>query len=217
MGATKRLAERVCLGMASPAFRPVVVRFGNVIGSSGSVVQIMREHIRNGRPIPLTDEGAARYFMTAEEAVSLVLRADVIGRTPEIFWFEMGRPIRLRDLTERLLELEAEAGYASVPIEVIGLRPGEKRIEVLADRRLSFERTLDRRLRVARDPSALAGDVPEALAELRRAAARADDAEVLRILTSAVSGFEPSEQAWDAALATGPLPTPRVRRSRRAA
>jgi O-antigen biosynthesis protein WbqV len=217
MGATKRLAERVCLGMASPAFRPVVVRFGNVIGSSGSVLQIMREQVRRGRPIPLTDEEAARYFMTPEEAVALVLRSDLLARSPEIFWFEMGRPIRLRDLTSRLLEIEAAAGYPSVPVDVIGLRPGEKLTEVMADRRLMFERTVDRRLRVARDPSALAADVPVALSKLRNATLRADANAVLKVLTDAVAGFEPSAQALEAASDLGPIAPPKIRRSGRAA
>jgi FlaA1/EpsC-like NDP-sugar epimerase len=216
MGATKRLAERLSLAMASPAFRPVVVRFGNVIGSSGSVVRIMREHVRRGEPVPLTDEGATRYFMSAEEAVALVLRADLLGRSPEIFWLELGRPIRLRDLTERLLEVEAAAGFPAVPIEIIGLRPGEKASEVLADRRLMFERTVDRRIHVARDPSAAADDLPAALTRLRGAVARADDGAVLRILSEAVPGFEPSLQAQAAADAMGPI-APRMRRSRRAA
>ena len=217
MGATKRLAERVSLAMASPAFRPVVVRFGNVIGSSGSVVRIMREHIRRGEAVPLTDGEATRYFMTAEEAVALVLRADQLGRTPEIFWLELGRPIRMRDLTDRLLEVEAAAGFPAVPVDVIGLRPGEKGSEVLADRRLIFERTMDRRIRVARDPLAIGDDLPLALARLRGAVARADDAAVLRVLSEAVPGFEPSVQAQAAADARGPIAPPRFKRQRRAA
>jgi len=218
MGATKRLAERVSLAMASPAFRPVVVRFGNVIGSSGSVLRIMREQIRRGLPIPLTDASATRYFMTAGEAVALVLRADLLGHAAEIFWLEMGRPLRMRDLTSRLLELEAAAGFPAVPVEIIGLRPGEKRNEVLADRRLSFRRTVDRRIRVAHEPPAAGLDVPVALARLRRAVARADDAAVLGVLSEAVPGFEPSAQARAAADPSTPAAaSPRVRRPGRAA
>jgi len=204
MGATKRLAERVSLAMASPAFRPVIVRFGNVIGSSGSVLRIMREQVRRGLPIPLTDADATRYFMTAGEAVALVLRADLLGRAAEIFWLEMGRPLRMRDLTSRLLDLEAAAGFPAVPIEIIGLRPGEKRNEVLADRRLSFRRTIDRRIRVALEPPDTGSDLPVLLARLRRAVARADDGAVLRVLSDAVPGFEPSAQARAAARPEGP-------------
>jgi O-antigen biosynthesis protein WbqV len=199
MGATKRLAERVSLAMASSAFRPVVVRFGNVIGSSGSVLRVMREQIRRGLPIPLTDAGATRYFMTAGEAVALVLRADLLGQPADIFWLEMGRPVRMRDLTSRLLDLEAAAGFPAVPVEIIGLRPGEKRNEVLADRRLSFRRTIDRRIRVAHEPPGAGTGIADLLARLRRAVARDDDGAVLRVLSEAVAGFEPSAQARAAA------------------
>jgi FlaA1/EpsC-like NDP-sugar epimerase len=199
MGATKRFAERVTLAMASHAFRPVVVRFGNVIGSSGSVLRLMREQIRRGLPISLTDAGATRYFMTVGEAVALVLRADLLGQAADIFWLEMGRPMRMRDLTSRLLELEAAAGFPAVPVQIIGLRPGEKRNEVLSDRRLSFRRTIDRRIRVAHEPPGTGTDVAVPLAQLRRAAARADDGAVLRALSAAVPGFEPSVQALAAA------------------
>ena len=128
----------------------------------------------------------------------------------------IGRPIRLRDLTERLFEIEAAAGYPSVPIEIIGLRPGEKANEVLADRRLMFERTVDRRIHVARDRSSATDELPAALKRLRGAVARADDGAVLRILADAVPGFEPSLQAQAAADAMGPIAA-RTRRSGRAA
>jgi FlaA1/EpsC-like NDP-sugar epimerase len=195
MGATKRLAERLVLAMASPAFHPVVVRFGNVLGSSGSVLQIMRACVRAGQPIPVTDPDATRYFMSPGEAVALVLRAEMTGRGGEIFWLEMGRPVVMGELARRLLALEAAAGFAPVPLDVIGLRPGEKKTETLTDRRLTFERTVDRRIRVARE-TPLTRQAAEAIArKLRRATARADDGAALRILTAAVDGFVPSDQA----------------------
>lgn len=195
MGATKRMAELVVLGMASERFRPVVVRFGNVIGSSGSVLQIMRDCVRRGQPIPLTDPAATRFFMTASEAVALVLRADLLGRAAEIFWLEMGRPIRMSELVARLIALEQAAGFAPVPVQVIGLRPGEKRTEVLADPRLVFDRTIDRRIRVAREASADTAGVAAAFARLRRAAIHANDAAVLDVLASMPGGFLPSAAA----------------------
>jgi FlaA1/EpsC-like NDP-sugar epimerase len=195
MGATKRLAEIAALHAATSGFRPIVVRFGNVIGSSGSVVEIMRTCVRTGQPIPLTDPDATRYFMTPDEAVALVMRADRFGSAPEIFWLDMGRPIRMGDLVERLLTLEEASGRRRVPVDVIGLRPGEKRNETLSDRRLSFVRTMDRRIRVARDTAGPQLDVPALLRTLRRAVATADDAAVLDVLSAAVAGFEPSDQA----------------------
>lgn len=195
MGATKRLAEIVVLDMASASFRPVVVRFGNVIGSSGSVLPIMRECVRSGRPIPLTDPDATRFFMTAGEAVALVLRADLLGTGAEIFWLEMGRPIRMGDLATRLMALERVAGFAPVPLEIVGLRPGEKRTETLSDPRLVFDRTIDRQIRVARQAVAAGPHVARLLTRLRRIVERADDAAALEMLTDVLDGFSPSAQA----------------------
>jgi FlaA1/EpsC-like NDP-sugar epimerase len=195
MGASKRLAERLTLAMASPRFRPIVVRFGNVLGSSGSVVQIMRECIRARRPVPLTDPDATRYFMSVEEAVALVLRADLTAHAAEIFWLEMGQPIRMHDLTDRLMSLEARAGFAPVPIEIVGLRPGEKKTETLTDPRLTFERTVDKRIHVARERAMSRREMYAVIDRLRRAVARADDRLALEVLSDAVRGFVPSEQA----------------------
>ncbi len=219
MGATKRLAELVVLRMASAGFRPVVVRFGNVLGSSGSVLPIMRECVRQGRPIPLTDPGATRFFMTASEAVALVLRADLIGRTAETFWLDMGRPVRLGDLATRLLALEAARGHAPVPLHVVGLRPGEKRNEILADPQLVFERTVDRRIRVARQALLPSARQARALARLQRAAVRADDAATLTALTDALEGFAPSAAARARAgrFTARPAPVDSARRRGRAA
>jgi FlaA1/EpsC-like NDP-sugar epimerase len=178
----------------------------------------MREQIRCGLPIPLTDAGATRYFMTAGEAVALVLRADLLGQAAEIFWLEMGRPIRMRDLTSRLLDLEAAAGFPAVPVEIIGLRPGEKRNEILADPRLSFQRTIDRRIRVAHDVPPTGADIVAVVTRLRAAITRADDGAALRVLADAVEGFEPSAQAWAAADGATPIVVgPRLKRPGHAA
>ena len=103
MGATKRLAELVVLATATERFRPIVVRFGNVLASSGSLLTVLRDRIRRGLSLPLTDPQATRYFMTAGEAVSLVMKADVLARQPEIYWLDMGAPVAIGDLATRLL------------------------------------------------------------------------------------------------------------------
>jgi FlaA1/EpsC-like NDP-sugar epimerase len=195
MGATKRLAEMVTLSMATPAFRPIVVRFGNVIGSSGSVIRVMRECIRHGRSLPLTDPEASRYFMTAGEAVALMLRADRLAASPEVFWLDMGDPVRMGDLADRLVALEADAGFAPVSIEIIGLRPGEKRNETLSDAALTFHRTVDDRILVARQARRPPASLVPLLMTLRRAAASADDRLALEVLAAAIPGFQPSDQA----------------------
>jgi FlaA1/EpsC-like NDP-sugar epimerase len=199
MGATKRAAEIATLALASPAFRPLVVRFGNVIGSSGSVVEIMRECVREGRPVPITDPDATRYFMTAGEAVALVLRADLLGRSAEIFWLDMGRPVRMGDLVERLIAAEVRAGFARPPIDVIGLRPGEKRNETLADANLTFQRTIDRRILVAREARVERATGTPDMRDFERAAADDDDAIALDALSAWLPDFAPSAQAREAA------------------
>jgi FlaA1/EpsC-like NDP-sugar epimerase len=133
--------------------------------------------------------------MTAAEAVALVFRADRIARSPEVFWLDMGRPVRLGDLVSRLVAIEHELGFPSVPIDVIGLRPGEKRNETLVDPRLTFARTVDRRIRVARDRAARRVDGRRVVHALHRAGVTADAARTLAILELDVHGFAPSAEA----------------------
>lgn len=194
MGATKRLAELVVLSQASERFTPAVVRFGNVLGSSGSLLTILRECIRAGSPVPVTDPDATRYFMTAGEAVSLVMKVDLGGQGSETFWLDMGEPIRIGDLVDRMLTIERTNGYAPVPIEVIGLRPGEKRQERLVEQGISMVPTGNPRIWVARQPAVDDMKVDNALNRLRRAFALADDAAALSALADAVPEFVPTPQ-----------------------
>jgi FlaA1/EpsC-like NDP-sugar epimerase len=167
MGATKRFAELVTLDHASAAFRPIVTRFGNILGSSGSVVEIMLRCVREGRPVPVTDPAATRFFMTGEEAAALVMKADRIGRGGEVFWLDMGEPLRIGALAERLIDLGTAAGAPRVPIETIGLRPGEKMNEELTTQGLEMHRTAHRRIWRARQQSVPRLDVYRALRMLR--------------------------------------------------
>jgi FlaA1/EpsC-like NDP-sugar epimerase len=195
MGATKRFAELIVLGMATPAFRPVVVRFGNILGSSGSVAEILFDRAMAGLRLPITDPDATRYFMTASEAVSLVLKADLIGRRPEIFWLDMGEPIRIGDLAARIAEHAALIGCAPPGIDVIGLRPGEKRHEELTTQGLTMRRTAHPRIFSARQRPVSSAAVRVALRDARRACARGDVGAALQVLTALVVDFEPSEAA----------------------
>lgn len=194
MGATKRLAELVVMGQASSTFRPAVVRFGNVLGSSGSLLTILRECIRDGRPVPVTDAEATRYFMTAGEAVSLVMKVDLNGQGAETFWLDMGEAIRIGDLVERMLAIEERNGYPRVPIEVIGLRPGEKRQERLVEQGISMTATRHPRIWVARQPAVEPGQVTAALRRLRRAVVLADNNAALTVLAETVPEFVPTPQ-----------------------
>lgn len=139
MGATKRAAELVlqALNAASPATRFVIVRFGNVLGSSGSVVPLFKQQIRSGGPVTLTDRRITRYFMTLPEAAELVLQASAMARGGEVFVLDMGEPVRILELARNMIELAGltvrcpETPDGDIEIVEIGLRPGEKLYEEL--------------------------------------------------------------------------------------
>ena len=199
MGATKRLAELLVLSRATPVFRPAIVRFGNVLGSSGSVVELMRDAIHRGQPVPITDPSATRFFMTAGEAVALVVRADRLTTDPHVFWLDMGDPVRIGDLAHRLLEVERARGHAGAGVDIVGLRPGEKLHEQLTDTDMVFHRTSDRRIWRGQQRAVDRVAIDAWLGLLRLAADRADDGAALAVLTHAVPGFRPGRTARVAA------------------
>ena len=195
MGATKRFAELLVLRESSSGFRPVVVRFGNILGSSGSVAEILWSRALAGQSLPITDPDATRYFMTASEAVSLVLKADLIGTRPGIFWLDMGERVRIGDLAERVRAHAIAAGLPAMPMEVIGLRPGEKLHEELTSQGLSMRPTAHPRILSAQQPSAGAGRTRTALARARQACAAGAALDALEVLRDLVPEFRPSEAA----------------------
>mgnify|MGYP000421505304 CR=1 FL=1 len=134
MGASKRMAELVCQGLQGDhGTRFIVVRFGNVLGSSGSVIPKFREQIAKGGPITVTHPEITRYFMSIPEAAQLVLQAALMGQGGEIFVLDMGEPVRIADLARDMVTL---SGLSAEEIEIVytGLRPGEKLYEeLLAD------------------------------------------------------------------------------------
>ena len=204
MGASKRLAEIVALGMASPTFRPIAVRFGNILGSSGSLIEIMERCVREGRNVPVTHPDATRFFMTAAEAVSLVLKADLIGSRAEVFWLDMGEPLRIGDLAERFIDCVTPAGQPRVGIDVIGLRPGEKMCEELTTQGLTMRSTTHPRIWSARQRRVAQQTLTIAIRSLRRAVADGDAERVLRAIEDVVDDFTASSAAWTAARSVGP-------------
>jgi FlaA1/EpsC-like NDP-sugar epimerase len=151
MGASKRLAELVCQALqpASGAMQFVIVRFGNVLGSTGSVVPRFREQIARGGPVTVTHPEIQRYFMSIPEAAQLVLQAALMGKGGEIYVLDMGEPVRIADLARDLIRL---SGYSEsdIRIEYTGLRPGEKLYEEpLADAETTLP-TPHPKLRIAR-------------------------------------------------------------------
>jgi FlaA1/EpsC-like NDP-sugar epimerase len=138
MGTTKRLAELILQAFArnQKATRFCMVRFGNVLGSSGSVVPLFRKQIEAGGPITLTHPEITRYFMTIPEAAQLVLQAGAMGEGGDVFVLDMGDPVKISDLAERMihlsgLEVRSKTSPDGIAIEHVGLRPGEKLYEEL--------------------------------------------------------------------------------------
>ncbi len=143
MGTSKRIAELVVQTVQKeyPNTRYVSVRFGNVLGSSGSVIPLFREQIRKGGPITVTHPDIKRYFMTIPEASRLVLQAAMMGRGGEIFVLDMGTPIKIASLAKKMIELSGLRPNVDIAIQYTGLRPGEKMFEELSVRGEHAEKT----------------------------------------------------------------------------
>lgn len=131
MGATKRLAELIVQSANTGSTEFMAVRFGNVLGSSGSVIPIFQEQIRNGGPVTVTDPDMQRYFMSVSEASQLILQAGALGEGGEVFVLDMGEPLRILDIANELIRLSGYEPELDIPINFIGPRPGEKKVEEL--------------------------------------------------------------------------------------
>jgi FlaA1/EpsC-like NDP-sugar epimerase len=142
MGASKRVAEMLMQAMAAEAAstRYLIVRFGNVIGSSGSVIPLFQQQIARGGPVTVTHPEAQRYFMTIPEAAQLVLQASAMGSGGDVFVLDMGAPVRILEVARRMIRLagkrvrDEQCPDGDIEVSIIGLRPGEKLFEELAQR-----------------------------------------------------------------------------------
>ena len=133
MGASKRAAEQLLLSRSPENGAYSAVRFGNVLGSRGSVIPTFARQIASGGPVTVTDARMTRFFMSVEEAVQLVLQASLLSKGRDIFMFEMGEPIRIIDLARRMIELSGARVDEDIQIEITGIRPGEKLEEDLRE------------------------------------------------------------------------------------
>ena len=142
MGTTKYLCEQVLQGLREGSRTEfAAVRFGNVLGSSGSVIPLFKKQIAYGGPVTITDRRIIRYFMTIPEAVQLVLEAGSFARSGEVYVLDMGRPVHILELAENLIRLSGYTPYVDIRIEEVGLRPGEKLYEELLTQSADLRRT----------------------------------------------------------------------------
>ncbi len=132
MGVSKRVAEILVRASCSPHLTCVSTRFGNVLGSNGSVIPIFREQIARGGPVTITHPAMVRFFMTIPEAAQLVLQASTLCSSNEIFVLDMGSPVKIVDLAERMIKLAGLIPGKDIPIEFTEIRPGEKLYEELS-------------------------------------------------------------------------------------
>ena len=172
MGATKYLCEQVLQGLRGQGTtRFAAVRFGNVLGSSGSVIPLFKRQIERGGPVTVTDKQIIRYFMTIPEAVELVLEAGALAESGEVFVLDMGEPVRILDLAEKLIRLSGYTPYVDIQIEEVGLRPGEKLYEELLTASGDLHRTPNRKILVETRPPLDEAELERWLGSLRAALA----------------------------------------------
>ena len=204
MGASKRLAEMLCQGLAGEQEGTCfcMVRFGNVLGSSGSVVPLFREQIRSGGPLSVTHPEVTRYFMTLSEAAELVLQASAMASGGEVFVLNMGKPARILDIARRMVQLSGrslrddENPQGDIAIDFIGLRPGEKLHEELAlgDQVVGTGHPMIMRTEDEFPPMA---ELRDTLRELEKCCDAADVGGIKAALGAAVSGFHGHTELHD--------------------
>lgn len=176
MGASKRIAEIVCEHCNQiERTRFITVRFGNVLGSAGSVVPLFQEQIRAGGPVTVTHPEMTRYFMTIPEATQLILQAGAMGQGGEIFVLDMGQPIRIAYLAEQMIRLSGMKAGHDIHIEYSGIRPGERLREELFHQDEQMERTRHAKILLARHRPVESDALEDMLGELRAACEEFDE------------------------------------------
>ncbi len=198
MGASKRMAELVLQALATQGESTcfTMVRFGNVLGSSGSVVPLFRRQLASGGPLTVTHAEVTRYFMTIPEAAQLVLQAGAMGVGGDVFVLDMGEPVKIMDLAQRMVELsglrvrDAANPDGDIAIEITGLRPGEKLYEelLIGD---NPEPTAHPRIMKAHESSLPWPELSGQLDTLRQAATEGDVAIIKTVLQTCVQGYQP--------------------------
>ncbi len=204
MGATKRAAEMYVQSLDAATREGgkhgtsyITTRFGNVLGSNGSVVPRFREQIARGGPITVTHPDIIRFFMTIPEACRLVLQAAAMGQGGEIFVFDMGEPVKIDHLARRMIRLSGMEPDKDIKIEYTGLRPGEKLYEEVLSSAESTTETSHQKIRIAHAAEYTFARVSEQATALIAAARRQDDAAAVRALKQLVPEFKSKNSRWE--------------------
>ena len=196
MGATKRMCEMIVQSYSSCSTSTIfsATRFGNVLGSAGSVIPLFKKQIASGGPVTLTDKRIVRYFMTIPEASQLVLESGAMAENGELFVLDMGKPVRILELAESMIRLSGFEPYKEIDIVEIGLRPGEKLYEELLIRTDALEKTENSLIFIETDPPIERDELDCKLDVLRQAMQTEDDQAVREALRSVVPTFRTPEE-----------------------
>ena len=187
LGASKRIAEMYCEWMNQcTVTKFITVRFGNVLGSAGSVVPLFRKQIKLGGPVTVTDPEITRYFMTIHEACQLILQSSAMGNGGEIFVLDMGKPVKINFLAEQMIKLSGRNPDKDIKITYTGLRPGEKLYEELFYENENRKETEHVKILLANHPEINWQDLENKISELEEAVVNFNDTNISRILAQLV-------------------------------
>ena len=192
MGASKRLCEMVVQCRTGGKTSFAAVRFGNVLGSNGSVIPLFKRQIAAGGPITITDKRIIRYFMTIAEASQLVMEAGAMAKNGELFVLDMGKPVRIYDLAVNMIKLSGMKPHDDIEIKEVGLRPGEKLYEELLIHTENLEKTKNDLIFIERDTPLARSEVAEKLQVLAEALEKAKSASAVPFIKEAIRRTVPS-------------------------
>lgn len=192
MGATKRFCEMIVQSASTHGkVKYSATRFGNVLGSAGSVIPLFKRQIANGGPVTVTDKRIIRYFMTIPEASQLVLQSGAMAKNGELFVLDMGQPVKILDLAENLIQL---SGVQGIKIVETGLRPGEKLYEELLVKTEELDKTPNKMIFIERDTALSKEEISERMEILRKACDMGDDLMAKEALRKAVPTYKTPEE-----------------------
>jgi len=192
MGASKRMCEMVIQCRTDSATAFAAVRFGNVLGSNGSVIPLFKRQIEAGGPITITDKRIIRYFMTIPEASGLVMQAGAMAKGGDLFVLDMGKPVKILDLAENMVRLSGLTPYTDIAIIETGLRPGEKLYEELLIKTESLDKTENDMIFIERDTPYTRDEVEDKLSLLRQAVRDSEDCVSSPLIKEALKSVVPT-------------------------